>query len=513
MTGIVTVQRMKEIEKASNDAGIDYLRLMENAGSAAAAFICKKADIRGRNCVIVAGKGNNGGDAFVVARKLLEREGNVSVLLADGLPTTDQSKEMLDQLFRLGMEVIPFGPDKEEMSAQKIASADLIVDGIFGTGFHGEIPQEQKPLFAQINQAVAAVFCLDIPSGVCAKDGSAAAGAIHGDFTITFHRVKAGMLFYPARNFLGKLQVVSIGIPEELGLDVLEDGILAEEEDVFAVLPKREADSHKGNYGRLLHVCGSVGFSGAAVLSAMGAARVGTGLLTVAAPSSALLPLMVRLPEAMTLPLEENAQGRLSESAAPRVLQALQNASACLIGCGIGKGDNLSHLLEQMLWSASCPIVLDADGINNLCGRIDILQQAKCPVILTPHMGEMARLLGVTVDELRRNRFEKLKNFTEKYQVIVVLKDSVTTIFEPGGTFFISQTGNAGLAKGGSGDLLAGMIAGFCAQGIAPVKSAVCGVYLHGLAADGCAARMSQYSMLPSDILKDLSQIFTRRGL
>lgn len=179
----------------------------------------------------------------------------------------------------------------------------------------------------------------------------------------------------------------------------------------------------------------------------------------------------------------------------------------------LGKKDTLFSLLGQILQNTLCPVVIDADGINNLCSRIEILHQAKCPVILTPHMGEMARLLGVTITELRKNRIEKLKDFSQKYHVIVVLKDSVTTIFEPGGTFFVNQTGNAGLAKGGSGDLLAGMIAGFCAQGIAPLKSAVCAVYLHGLAADLCAARLSQYSMLPSDILVDLSRIFVEHSL
>lgn len=512
MTGIVTVQRMKEIEKASNDAGIDYLRLMENAGSAAAAFIRKKADIRGRNCVVIAGKGNNGGDAFVVARKLFEREGIVSVILASSLPTTPESKEMLDQLLRLGVEVLPFGSD-EKTVAQKIAVADLIVDGIFGTGFCGEIPADLRPLFEQINQAVSAIFCLDIPSGVSALDGTVAEGAVHGDFTIAFHQVKAGMLYYPAKQYLGELFVTSIGIPEDLGEKVLEDGILIEEEDVFSALPKREENSHKGDYGRLLHICGSTGFSGAAVLSALGAARVGTGLLTVAAPTSVLVPLTVRLPEAMTFPFSLDTDGTMHSNNIPRILEVLKKENACLIGCGIGKKDTLFSLLEQILQNTPCPVIIDADGINNLCSRIEILHQAKCPVILTPHMGEMARLLGVTITELRKNRIEKLKDFSQKYHVIVVLKDSVTTIFEPGGTFFVNQTGNAGLAKGGSGDLLAGMIAGFCAQGIAPLKSAVCAVYLHGLAADLCAARLSQYSMLPSDILVDLSRIFVEHSL
>ncbi|MDD3192275.1 MAG: NAD(P)H-hydrate dehydratase [Oscillospiraceae bacterium] len=512
MTGIVTVDRMKEIEKASNNAGINDFRLMENAGSAAAALIRKKADVRGRSCVIIAGKGNNGGDAFVVARKLFENEGVVSVILANELPITEESKEMLDQLLRMGIEVLPFGSN-EILAAKKIAAADLIVDGIFGTGFHGEIPDGMKPLFEQINQAVAAVFCLDVPSGVSAQNGLAAEGAVQGDFTITFHRVKAGMLYWPARGHLGEVQTVSIGVPEDMGDEALEDGILVGEDDVFSALPKRAADSHKGDYGRLLHICGSVGFSGAAVLSAMGSARVGAGLLTAAAPASVLVPLTVRLPEAMTLPLALDTDGAIHESNLPRILATLTNMSACLIGCGIGKKGPVAGLLESVLQNAACPVVIDADGINNLSGCIEILQQAREPVILTPHMGEMARLLGISVEELRENRIEKLKRFTADFGVIVVLKDSVTTIFEPGGTFFVNQTGNAGLAKGGSGDLLAGMIAGFCTQGIAPLKSAVCAVYLHGAAADACSARLSQYSMLPSDLLEDLSRIFVAHGL
>ena len=240
---------------------------------------------------------------------------------------------------------------------------------------------------------------------------------------------------------MGELHIASIGIPEELNEKMPEEGIWVEEEDLFSALPKRADDPHKGDVRPiLLHICGSVGFSGAAVLSAMGAARVGAGLLTVASPASVLVPLTVRLPEAMTLPLALDTEGMMHSGDLSRILEILRNMGrACLIGCGIGKKDTLYNLLEQVLKTASCPIVVDADGINNLCGRIEILHQAKCPVILTPHMGEMSRLLGITVAELRRDRIEKLKSFTEKYGVIVVLKDSVTTIFEPGGTFFVES--------------------------------------------------------------------------
>ncbi len=512
MKEIVTVNRMRQIETASDEAGMSALRLMENAGSAAAAFIRKRVDVHGRSCVVVAGKGNNGGDALVVARKLLEHVGMLSVILADGLPNTGQSKEMLNRLLQLGVEVLPFGADQKLVS-KKLAAADLVIDGIFGTGFHGEIPAALQPLFEQINHAVAAVFCLDIPSGVSAESGLAAKDAIQGDFTIAFHCMKAGMLYDPGRSYLGELQVVSIGVPDDLGDQALADGILVEEEEVFSVLKKRPVDSHKGRYGHLLNLCGSTRLPGAAVLSAMGAARVGVGLLTAASPASVLQSLISRLPEAMVLPLQTDDDGLISADNRFEILKMLKRASACLVGCGIGRKDTLSGLLEEMLKSASCPIIVDADGINNLTGRIEILHQAKCPVILTPHMGEMARLLAISTDELRENRIEILKRFVKEFGVIVVLKDSVTTIFEPGGTLFVNQTGNAGLAKGGSGDLLAGMIAGFCAQSIPPLKSAVCAVYLHGRAADFCAARQSQYSMLPSDLLVDLAGIFAKHGL
>ena len=500
---------MKELEQNSARLGIGYLRLMENAGSAAAVSICSKIDVRGRHCAVVAGKGNNGGDAFVVARKLFEREALVCVILANDLPATEESRENLDRLLRLGVEVIPYDPENPA-AVRKIDTADLIVDGIFGTGFSGEIPMSMAGLFDRINHSIAAVFSLDVPSGVNAQNGAVAEGAIRADFTVAFHGVKAGCLYHPAKEYMGEWESVGIGLHEESGL---EDGFLIQEADIFETLQKRPADSHKGNFGHLLQICGSIGFSGAALLSAMGALRIGTGLLTCASPASVLTAVNVRLPEAMTLPLSLDSEGNIHSANIGKLIRALDGKSTCLMGCGIGVGKSQKEILREVLQKSCCPIVLDADGINNLASDISILKQAEVPVILTPHPGEMARLLSCSVAELKKDRFEAVKTFCAAYGVIVVLKDSVTTIFEPGGTFFVSSTGNAGLAKGGSGDLLAGMISGLCAQGYPPLKSAVCGVYLHGMAADRCAVRLGQYSMLPSDILQDLADLFAQKGL
>ncbi|MBQ1237463.1 MAG: NAD(P)H-hydrate dehydratase [Oscillospiraceae bacterium] len=505
MQGIITVDRMKSAEHKSAENGISYLRLMENAGCAAAVSIQKKIDIRGRYCTVIAGKGNNGGDAFVVARKLFENEALVSVILASDLPSTEESREMLDRLLRLGVEVIPYDP-ANKAAIRKIDAADLIVDGIFGTGFHGEIDPSLLPLFRQINHCVAAVFSLDVPSGINAVNGQAAEDAICADFTVSFHRRKVGTFFDPARKFTGEQESVEIGIPETFGEP---DAFLIEESDVFDTLKKRDPAAHKTNHGHLLSVCGSEGYAGAAVLSAMGAARIGVGLLTCASTPNVLSLVNTRLPEAMTLSLSHTDDKETDK----RLLSALDGKTACLIGCGMGRGPVQKETVRQLLSEGECPTILDADGINNILTDINILKQAKAPVILTPHMGEMARLLGISVKELQQDRIEKARAFAAEYNVILVLKDSVTTVIEPGGTCFINQTGNAGLAKGGSGDLLAGMISGLCAQGYSPLKSAVCAVYLHGAAADRCAKRLSMYSMLPSDILEDLARIFAEKGL
>lgn len=508
MKKIVTTAEMRQIENEANRAGLDDFTLMQAAGTAAAQFITAHTKIPGKFCLVVAGKGNNGGDAFVVGQKLHESGGRVVVLLADELPQSAAAKEAFHLLLATGVEILTYDP-ADEKQRQYFFKADLVVDGVFGTGFRGEIPPAITPLFSAINHTPAGVFSLDVPSGIDADSGFVAQGAVKADFTLTFHGQKAGTLFYPTKKYTGHVEVLPIGIPGQEG----HAGFLTEYEDVFAVLTPRRADSHKGDYGHLLSICGREGFIGAAVLSALGASRVGTGLLTAAVPVPALIPIHTKLPEAMTITLPAGADGGYTEKNDEKVLSALAKKTACLIGCGLGQNSATTGLIEKLVQTADIPLVIDADGINNLTKRIDIIKQAKTPVILTPHMGEMARLLKMPVGTLRQNRIPILQNFAKEYRAVVVLKDSVSAIFSPDGYYWVNQTGNAGLAKGGSGDVLAGMIAGLCAQGIDPVKSAVCAVYLHGLAADLCAKRLSAYAMQPSDILTDLGELFAKQGL
>jgi len=272
---------------------------------------------------------------------------------------------------------------------------------------------------------------------------------------------------------------------------------------VRGLLPARPADSHKGDFGHLLSVCGSVRMPGAAYLAASGAVRCGAGLVTAALPESAYAAIAPKLAEPLLLPLPGNENGTLSAAAFAEIEQGLENKTACLIGCGLGLNDDIKLITTRLVREIKIPLILDADGINAVAGNIDILRAAKADILLTPHPGEMARLLGVTVGDVRADRRGIAKKFAVTYGVTVILKGAGTVVASPGGCF-VNPTGNAGMAKGGSGDLLAGMVSSFVAQGMKPPDAAVCGAYLHGLAGDRSAQELSVRGMTPSDMLERL---------
>ncbi len=274
-------------------------------------------------------------------------------------------------------------------------------------------------------------------------------------------------------------------------------------EEIRCCFPPREADSHKGTYGTLLSVCGSYGMAGAALLAAKAALRCGTGLVVAALPDAVYPIIAAALPETVFAPYPE-----AGARAAVGLRQWLNKASALLVGCGLGTGSGEAELLSALLWEAVCPIVLDADGINLVARHIDIVETISAPLILTPHPRELSRLLGCTVEDIRRDRTAATIEAVRRTGAVVVLKGHRTVIAAPSGEVWVNPTGNPGMAVGGSGDVLAGMIGGFVAQGFAPLDAARCGVYLHGLAGDRAAARLSQHAMLPSDIIDELSGAF-----
>ncbi len=282
---------------------------------------------------------------------------------------------------------------------------------------------------------------------------------------------------------------------------------MLQEEEVAACFTPRAADSHKGTFGHLLAICGSVGMAGAAILSVRAALRSGVGLITVALPRSIYPIVSAAVPEAVFLPLPETADGKLSEAALAPLVRALSGKSALLIGCGMGRCADTELLVYELVQQATCPIVLDADGLNVIAKHIDILKTAKAPLILTPHPGEMARLLGKTIADVQADRVHIARAFAANYSVTLALKGYHTVVADPE-HYRVNPTGNPGMATGGSGDVLAGMVASFAAQGMSPPEAAKCGVYLHGKAGDMAAAKCSQRAMLPTDVIEQLKELF-----
>ena len=494
---IVTSKQMKQIEQNSIQYQMSYLRLMENAGCAAARFILETLRaVSGLNCVVFCGKGNNGGDGFVVARKLSEQGANVTVVLADGEPKTPDAIQMLSLVRTMQLPVFSFEDEPEAVSAA-MDEVDVIVDAIYGSGFHGEIDIRRRQITQMINEAIAAVFSLDIPSGINCDTGEAAQDAVNADFTIAFDGYKPAHLLPKYLPGLGQVSLAPIGIDSLSYEGVAQNHFVAGEDYVYSRIPQRQPDAHKTSTGKLLNIAGGIGCTGAAVLSSTAAMRSGAGYVVTGVPQ-AIYPIIA--PSLVQSPF------CFIETAAD-VAGALTGASAIAIGCGMGTGQRQRGILEEVLYLAKCPVVIDADGINNLAMDISIVADAKCPVILTPHFGEMAKICRTPVSEIQKAPLLCAQELAAQLKATIVLKGAHTIISSPDGSTFINQTGNPGLAKAGSGDVLTGILASLISQGMPPFEAAVCAVYLHGAAADRCIERMSEYFMQPDDILIDLGRL------
>lgn len=496
---------IRKIEEKAISDGFSGLRMMENAGSAASGVMIEKFSIKGKSIVVVAGNGNNGGDGFVVARKLYDEGADVCVVLAAGMPKTETAKETLAKLSAYPVRVYDANdPDV----AFKIHNADYLIDAIFGIGFHGSVDEQIALIIERFNRSAALKIALDLPSGCECDTGAVSNTCVNADITITFIAVKPCHVLYPASDFCGKLVKVNIGISNNIMDSVASNITIIENSYVKAYLPKRNKNFHKGMGGTALQLCGSYGMVGAAVLAAKATLRCGAGLVKAIIPKSVYNIFATSISEAVCLPCNDTVDGTVGIDSLARIENAISSADSMLIGCGLTTSSSSKELLSALLTSLKIPTVLDADGINIVAENIDILLKSEAPIILTPHPAEMARLMRTTVADIQSNRFKAAHAFSTRFNKIVVLKGANTIVSLPNGKMYVCMAGNPGMAVGGSGDVLAGIINSLLAQGMSPQNAAICGVQIHACSGDMTAAKKSLTAMLPSDIIETLPSLF-----
>ena len=498
-------------QRAIRDLGIPGAALMESAGRGAVERIVAALPgwglgKRGVRVVVVCGKGGNGGDGFVVARHLKRAGHRVSVfLVAARDEVRGDAAGKLREMERRGIRPHVVGDD--DTLAEAMANADVVVDALLGTGARGAPAPAIARAIELINGAGRPVVALDIPSGLSA-DGEAPEGpVVHATLTTTFAGLKRGLIAGHGAASAGRVEVVDIGVPPAevaRGIDTFE----IEAADVARHFPPRARDGHKGDYGHVLLAAGSVGKTGAAALAARAAMRAGAGLVTVATASSAQPAVAALLLEAMSEPLPETQAGSLSLKARERLNELLERRDALAVGPGLGLDEDTQALARALVFETRRPCVVDADALTALVGHVERLSGAPAARCLTPHPGEMARLLGVTVADVQRDRIRTVRQCATAWGAHVVLKGASSVIGTPEGTVLLNPTGNPGMASGGTGDVLTGVVGAFLARGLGATDALVCAVYLHGLAGDIAAARQGEESLIAGDLIEALPAAF-----
>ncbi len=506
---ILTSDDMKLVEQDATRYGLSYKIMMENAGSACARNIRNEIEkdngFTAKNVAVVCGKGNNGGDGFVIARKMRESGYNVCVILTSGYPTSQEATYMYKLVIDQGIRIFWYDGDKQT-AVQAIRNADVIVDSVFGFSFYGKLEAEIKELLAEMSSAKGVKFAVDVPSGVYCDNGRCDDGCFKADYTIAISALKPAHIIEPASSCCGDIIIANIGIPEE-SYKVAKNSLYTyNKNEVRLIFPERRPESHKGTFGHLLCICGSKTMSGAPVLAASAALRSGAGLVTLAFPESLYGTVSAKLTEVLLMPLPENEVGTLSASCLRPLISSLDKYDGIVIGCGLGISEDTEAVLRAIVENSKVPVIIDADGLTLLSKDMTILENASCDIILTPHIGEMSRLTGIDKDIINNDKLNIAYNFSKKYKVNLVLKSANTVVtFGNDDKIFINNTGNTGLSKGGSGDVLAGLIGGFSVQSFVLPDAISAAVFVHGHTADAVADRTSERGMLPSDVVSELA--------
>lgn len=506
---ILNADQMREADRRTiEDVGIPSLVLMENAGrQVVAAMESFFQDLSERRVAVICGKGNNGGDGFVVARTLSQRAIDVSVFVVGRVADIKGDARInIEILGRLGVTVVEIVDEGQwELHFSEISDHDLIVDALFGTGLKSALSGIYETVIADINGSDIPVVAVDMPSGMSADTHDLIGDCIDATVTVTLGAPKLPLILPPAEEKSGEVVIADIGIP--MGIIEALDGPRVElltREQIRTLITPRAADVHKGDFGRVLVVAGSRGKTGAAILAAQGALKSGAGLVTIATPGSIVPVVAAFAPDYMTEALEETVDGTVHFAAAECVLGL--NADAIVIGPGLGHGEGVSTFVREVLDNSETPLVLDADALNSFADDpTALVGREGRDVIITPHPGEMARLVGCSIDDVQADRIGIALDFATTHRMYVVLKGYRTVIATPDGKVFVNPTGSPGMATGGTGDVLAGMLAALLGQLLDAEAACRLAVYLHGAAGELADADQGEVSMTASDLVQHIS--------
>lgn len=517
MLPVVTAQQMRDLDRrATEEFGIPSILLMENAGRAVyEAAVELLGSVELRNILIVAGPGNNGGDGFVAARFLYNAGANVRIFyFGDRKKAKGDALTNLEIAQKIGLD-IDYSKDTDALGLA-IKPCHLVIDALLGTGVKGELKPEIARVVGAMNRRGCPLIAVDIPSGIDADTGRPLGpplgkehigeSAVRADMTVTLALPKIGMVSSAeCAEYVGELVTADISIPDEAVLSSNEfQTWMLEGSPLF--ISGRPFGAHKGDMGHLAIVAGSVGMTGAATLAAMGALRIGTGLVTVAVPESLNDIIEVKLTEAMTIPVPEGKSRAFGMASLDNVLEIIEKRDAVVIGPGFGRDEDTIAFTLELIKNLDKPAIIDADALFAISRDLSVVKNCKAPLVLTPHPGEMATLSGTSVDKVQSNRIEAARTFAREYGVTLVLKGARTIIAEPDGMAFINMSGTPGMATGGTGDVLSGMIGGLLARepDMLTWMQACSAVYIHGRAGELAAEKLGEDAMLASDLADNI---------
>lgn len=488
---------------AMDEFGIPGIVLMENAGVATSRIALKMLE-KSKRVLVICGPGNNGGDGFVIARHLINAGCDVKILCT--VPDADikgDAKVYFDILQKMKVSFLSVFNESHAATLSTQLNFDLVVDALLGTGVNKPVEGHFAKLIDVINACEIPILSVDIPSGLDADTGNLWTTAIQATKTVSFGHLKQGLLLFPGVTLAGEIHTVPIGVPGEATEKAGIQGEIITPQKVQLGFPNRKKDVHKGTLGHLAIVAGSLGKSGAAVMAAQAAMRAGTGLVTIATTQNARATIEPRCLEVMVETVIEKPDAALTDKDVKKLATLIEGKTALALGPGLTTAPGISALAMRLLQILEIPAVIDADGINMLANDPSAAGRIIAPMVFTPHPGEMARLTGKTTAQIQNDRIEVARQAAMWHKVTIVLKGAHTVIASPEGKIFINPTGNEGMASGGMGDVLTGIIGSYLAQGMKPFEAAIAGTYIHGLLADRCIEKIGKSGLIASDLIAE----------